>query len=91
MFDDENQRPYPGKKDKNRWCKGKIGKEHSLQVAKYSDIKQRYANLKVGKHVFGANWYLQYCKSCGKEINIYYSFQKKNKPQWLVDYLKRTK
>ena len=61
------------KKDKKKWCKGKVGKEHKTEVRKYSEVKKIDMNYCV-------NWKILICTVCGKELDVW--FTRKNKPDW---------
>lgn len=50
-------RTRPGKKDKVRWCKGKVGVEHSYVETKRHDDWFRS----------GQNWIILHCSNCGRK------------------------
>jgi hypothetical protein len=85
---DDVSRPIPAKKDKKRWCGGKVGKEHKPICGRYVDVKNDY--LKNMKQKTGAlsrieNWYILYCSECGKELDTYNEHWKDPKPDWVVE------
>lgn len=57
-------RPQGGsKKDTARWCRGKIGHEHSPQCVPYNDVK--------GTEFAPVGWKLLVCTECGKHLDHY--------------------
>ncbi len=80
-FDDESQRPYPAKKDKKSWCKGKNGIEHKPIVKSYNEVKH---NNNLDSHNRHKNWLLLICEGCGKELDFY--FGTKRKQEWVIKF-----
>jgi hypothetical protein len=63
---DAATKPLPSKKkDKRKWCRGKVGIEHELKCVKYDD----YKGMKLPS---SNNWRLLVCVNCGKELDYYY-------------------
>ena len=50
------------RKDTKRWCKGKVGREHVLQVRDATEL---------GKHRFSQSL-VRFCTKCGKEVDTYW-------------------
>jgi hypothetical protein len=65
--------PKHGNKKKNtkKWCKGKVGKEHDMEIGV---IARSYSSLS------GA-FVVDKCKGCGKEMNWRWN-PAKPKPSW---------
>lgn len=76
------------RKDTKRWCKGKVGKEHTHKIMPYDDAKRRGTSLGFNKSIT-RNWFILCCSECGKELDIYMPFGKlkHKKPEWLKKYL----
>lgn len=75
-----HQKAKPAKKDTKKWCAGKVGREHTLEVKNYSEGKG-------WGPIFG-NWWVQYCSTCGKDFESYRPFSgltSKPPPKWLID------
>ena len=66
------------KKDKKRWCKGKIGVEH-LGVCTIHKL------LEVSEKNIFSDWRELVCTRCGKILDRYYPMTKKSpKPTWVL-------
>ena len=66
----DEMKKFSAKKDTKRWCKGKEGTEHQLQVFDGKFVKNKTLN----------------CEVCGKCIAIYwtsFSWDRKNPPFWI--------
>ena len=76
----EAAKPVPAKKDKKRWCRGKVGVEHQPVCRNYVDIK--------GAADYAKAWKLLVCTECGKELDRYMPFfrfgKAKEPPAWVV-------
>lgn len=67
--------PGPARhKDKKRWCKGKVGREHVGVCHNYADVKR------ASKYT--ASWRVLVCKVCGRELETWLG-NRKNKPEWV--------
>ena len=78
--DEVGKRPA-GKKNTNKWCRGKVGVEHKTKCVNYRDTK----NTHVGSSFeFSKGWKLLICTECGKELKRYYPFIKGRPPEWVV-------
>ena len=79
--EDEKSSGVRKHKDKKRWCKGKVGVEHTPACMPY---KHRYPSTVMG----GAQtrWRELVCTKCGKILDYYYPFKssKKPKPAWVT-------
>ena len=74
-----SQKAKPAKKDTKKWCSGKVGREHTLEVNNYSKAKG-WSSV-----IFG-NWWVLYCTTCGKELEYYHpGLRARPAPQWLLD------
>lgn len=62
----ESRRAFVRKKDKRRWCKGKVGVPHDYQPATPEHLKQHYPWVDTAK-VFMKDWKIEVCSNCGKE------------------------
>lgn len=72
----EETTPGPARhKDKKRWCKGKVGREHVGVCMKYDVVK------KASKYT--ANWRVLVCTGCGRELDIWYGGKKSERPEWV--------
>lgn len=74
---DERQRPIPGKKNKKKWCRGKVGVPHTPEPMK---VDRWWAKGKK------PDWWELVCTSCGKRLAFYYpmpwgTFQ--DPPDWV--------
>lgn len=72
-------RPKGGsKRDTKRWCKGKVGVEHTPKCFDYAEVKR-------GPWLKG--WKLLACTECGKELDTWWpsARNKRNKPDWVTD------
>ena len=78
----EMHHPSPAKKDTKKWCKGKVGREHTLKVLDGKD-KGSYVQREGGskKFVIMEKWRYLICTTCGKELDVYYGHGEK--PDWL--------
>lgn len=65
----DSWRRYPGKKNKRRWCKGKVGREHDYEeVEKRNGWWERWGGPR-------RVWItVDRCKVCGKEIHTTYHY-----------------
>lgn len=62
-FDDENIKYRSKRKDRKRWCRGKVGVEHDPHWVLYDDLK--HYNSPWAKD---RQWRVNVCKNCGKEL-----------------------
>ena len=64
----------PAKKNRKKWCRGRVGIEHQPVCYLYSESK---ADVSYGK-----DWRVLACSECGRHIDYYYptSFNGKKKP-----------
>lgn len=79
---DEKSSGQTRHKDKKRWCKGKVGVEHTPVCMPY----RKHHGLAV---LDGAmkNWRELVCSRCGKVLDYYYPFNRsrgKKKPDWVT-------
>lgn len=58
---DERQHAQPAKKDKKKWCRGKVGVEHAPKCMPYA--------YRGG---FAVDWREFVCVNCGKRLEYYY-------------------
>ena len=72
----DETKKLPAKKDTKRWCKGKEGTEHQLQVfnGKISSLKTKQLGCKVCGKIFETHW-------------GFLSWDKRNPPFWIKDEL----
>lgn len=75
-------KPLGGKKDTRRWCKGKRGREHVLKCVSYNEVKHNNPSP-ASWTKFTMFWKILICTVCGKELDHYYPFSKKNPPDWV--------
>jgi hypothetical protein len=74
--DEIKEKPLHKKKNTKKFCKGKIGKEHELEVRNYSDLNKR--SFPVNK-----DWKILMCKNCGEELDVYFPiFEDEIPPDW---------
>lgn len=68
------------KKDTKKWCGGKVGREHILNVRECDKF-------------YGVKKYSLYCVTCGKELDYWFPatanviFHKKEQPKWVEEFL----
>jgi hypothetical protein len=73
----EETTPGPARhKDKKRWCKGRVGREHKGVCHNYNELKRWGLG---NKYVSG--WKILVCTVCGKELETWYG-NPKNRPEW---------
>lgn len=81
------------KKKTRKWCKGKVGVEHTLVCRNYVDVKYG------GSYVIGDNvtslyqdWKLLMCSTCGKELEFWYPLFRNDPnvhpPAWVTGVVK---
>lgn len=82
-------KPIPAKKNKKRWCKGKVGVEHRLKCYTYPELK---GSNRGRNQPYRDGWYILACTVCGKEMDHYFPWpeswglcQKEPKPGWVVE------
>lgn len=86
--DPVRRKPVPGKKDKKRWCRGKVGVEHKPVCRDYNEAKlTRYINVAGIEIPLHKGWKLLVCTECGKELAHYYPMGafKRNPPEWVKE------
>ncbi len=69
-------RPWPGRKDCKKWCRGKAGVKHEPRCMPYS-----------ASHPWLSEWRALVCVTCGKQL-AYYAPTRTivvAKPQWVTD------
>lgn len=68
-------------KDKKRWCKGKVGVEHTPVCMPYKS--QHPSTVMRGTQM---NWREYVCTKCGKVLDTYFAFRgsKRKKPDWVT-------
>jgi hypothetical protein len=87
---DEPQRPIAGRKNKKKWCRGKVGVEHKSKCMSYAEAK----NISVVKFNYKGNivdglsyydaWKVLVCSVCGKELDYYHNWNDEQpKPDWI--------
>ncbi len=69
------------KKDTKKWCKGKVGREHTLVCHKYNEVKAR--NGRASHNSATNTWRVLSCSVCGRELAMYYGGKAKDKPEWV--------
>lgn len=62
---DDNPTKHRSSKNRKRWCRGKVGVEHTPECRDYQDVK----NWRAGTMLNG--WKLLVCTACGKELDTY--------------------
>ena len=77
MRDDEIPRPRSSRKTR-KWCKGKVGVEHTPKCFDYQAIKRW-----CGGRVRLDGWKILVCTTCGKELETYFP-RRGDKPDWVV-------
>lgn len=67
-------------KDKKRWCKGKVGVEHTSVCVPYRGGISTVLGAETAK------WRQLVCSKCGKILDYYYPFKGrgKKKPDWVT-------
>lgn len=78
-FVEERTKPYPGKKNTKQWCRGKVNTFHDVDV-KFTTLTGYSAKPRI---------LVQFCKNCGKNIDIYYGFSNEKKKPWVIDFLEK--
>jgi len=73
--DSDNHKPIRGKKDRKKWCRGKVGVDHEPQCKNYHDVVHTSLN-------YAKNWKLLVCAKCGKNLDWYHPLQHKQPPDW---------
>lgn len=68
-------------KDKKRWCKGKVGREHKAVCHVYSEVKRW---LTADYQLRVKNWRVLVCSTCGRELDIWYGGKKSERPEWVT-------
>lgn len=53
------------RKDKKRWCRGRIGVQHRPVCRRYQEVKNVQAE-------YTKNWRLLVCSVCGRELDHWY-------------------
>lgn len=77
---DPSVRPEGGsKRDTKRWCRGKVGVEHTPECKVYVDVKGYTGMMRNGLK----RWRLLVCTTCGKELATYLGG--KRRPAWVTD------
>jgi len=79
------------RKDRRRWCRGKVGVEHKTAVKD---------DMSLGKHSYSfCNALVRYCTACGKELASWSPpvalrmagggtrIIEQPKPDWVIEYL----
>ena len=90
-----------GNKRKNRkkWCRGKVGVAHQPVCRRYNDAKQKFkaahSEFEANLYVHFDTWRILVCSVCGKELDWYYPFRiqclngvlerEQKKPEWITD------
>lgn len=54
---------HRAKKDRKRWCRGKVGVEHKGECRRYDEVKN-------APSYFG-DWRILVCVECGKELDLW--------------------
>lgn len=62
-------------KNSKRWCRGKVGKEHTPKCMKCGDVKRWGFS--------GLTWRVLVCTTCGRELEIWWG--RKPKPEWVTE------
>ena len=75
---DEREKPIPSKKNKKKWCRGKVGVKHSPVPMKYVGW---WGHTEPG-------WWNLVCDKCGKRLDLYYPVDLNSKfyeppPDWV--------
>ena len=87
MNHDERERPQRAKKDRRRWCRGKVGVEHLPECRDYRDVKRAGFPYPLFE-----GWKVLVCKTCGKELawwappiggGLLGGRQKRTPPDWV--------
>jgi hypothetical protein len=72
---DERQRPIPSKKNKKKWCRGKVNVLHKPEPMK----------TKFG-WVFSPQWWELICTNCGKRLGYYWPIgETREPPSWVPE------
>ena len=82
---DSPVRPSRGKKDRRRWCRGHVGREHKPVCLKYGDVKQ---TMEIGGKKIFDDWRVLACSACGKELDTWHGstgFVSRPKPAWVTE------
>ena len=75
---DEQQRPIPSKKNKKKWCRGKVNVPHK---PKPMEATFWWSSLQLPQ------WWDLVCTNCGKRLDSYYPMRWKTKepPGWVPE------
>ncbi len=80
-------RSVPNSRKTKKWCRGKAGVEHVLNVKTHRELKNWVAGSDILK-----GWLVCYCSKCGKEIESYIppinSRTAKPVPDWAAEYFR---
>lgn len=78
------------RKNTKRWCKGKVGKEHTTVCMTYAEAKLPKEERNVTRSGVGkaSKYFERYrflvCTNCGKELEVYYGLKSHQKPDWVT-------
>ncbi len=75
-------RRRPAKKDTRRWCRGKVGREHTLKIAVPPNAHQANCGWRTRRHVddtYPPSWsyfcrHAELCTVCGKVFRRYFDW-----------------
>ena len=69
------------RKDTRRWCKGKVGVEHTSVCMSYEEAKRVKDDVSMISAHHRGRWLV--CTTCGKELAFYYPSKNRKKPDWV--------
>jgi hypothetical protein len=71
----EIAKPVRGKKDRKRWCRGKVGVEHKPKCVPYVETKKYDAWRGDQASSYLDKWRILVCTECGKELAAHMPFR----------------
>jgi len=84
----EAPKPRASKKNTRKWCKGKVGVEHTPVCRDYREVKHS-GDLTFGERQVSLyqGWKILMCSECGKELDYYYPMglngKVRREPPWV--------
>lgn len=87
----------PAKKDTKHWCKGKVGREHTLAIEMPQNAWRRSCGwvTNVGSEPYYGCMHVELCTTCGKQLRHSYAWLQDStdprflQPQECPDYTSR--
>ena len=72
----DRRRSIPGKKNRHRWCRGKVGREHDTEWVEWQDTlgfmgtPQQRQEWEERLRAICTNWQMLVCRNCGKQLRM---------------------